>query len=429
MLKSGERLESYDSQKNVDTSLVDLKIVKQTERTLRVVGFITLSVLQGEDEPIVLEEEILKLKLTTKKKIQLNEYDHKTIKWLEQGIIFKEIRFKKDGRTLDVQQYRIGYRLYKYQQDQLRKKEMQIKQEFNSWKEGSELLAQNPEKSFSEVRKKGVTYCLSFINEISMKDVSELKALSKFPNLWSVEKIIKFLHFLTGFLKLSMKKADFDWKEIGASYYKQIGGSKEFDQYKNEFIEQLESVTQCPIAMLGMTSLGKITPLYFAGKLTGKYSSYEYGPVQALTDLSIAEEEYATNATTLWLVENRGILTRLAAEKNFLKGNRSLVLCVDGHLRSSHKSCIVQLLTNSNISQVILWSDYDPDGVKISKELYMAISKIHQDKVIKWVAADQSVILTWDDYEKYMEAFLKDRKMEQEEVVGGVGDWKKWINH
>jgi len=425
MLKSGEKLNYSKGIEQEDASFIDIEIIKQTERTLRVVGMITLFVQQGKEEPFVVDEELLNMKPTPKKKIHLNEHDPKTINWFKQGLIVKELRLKKDGKTPDAQYYRTGYRLYKFQQEQLLNKELQLKQEFNRWVEVSKALSYPSKKSFSELRKNGLINCLSFLEETSLKDPSQLKSESTFPNSWSVEKMMKFLHFFTAFLQLSMQKDDFDWKEIGAAYYKEIGGSKAFDKYKNEFIEQLEVIAHCPVAMLGMTSLGKITPLYFSGNMSGRYSSYEYGPVHSLTDLAISEEEYATKATTLWLVENRGILTRIAAEKNFLNDHHSLVLCVDGHLRSSHKSCIVQLLSNSNIKQVMIWSDYDPDGLNISKELYNTVSEFQQ--VIKWIAADYSVFFTWDEYEIYMEAFLKNRKMEQEEMLGGANDWKLWI--
>jgi hypothetical protein len=177
-----------------------------------------------------------------------------------------------------------------------------------------------------------------------------------------------------------------------------------------------------------MTSLGKITPLYFSGQITGLFSDYRYGPVHSLTDLSIAEEEYTTNSTTLWLVENRAILTRLAAAKNFLEETDSLVVCIDGHLRSSHKNCIQQLLTNGMIQQVLIWSDYDLDGFQIAKEVYLTVSEKYNG-IIKWITHTKEVLENLQDYEAYMQMLLKDRKIEQEQVLGGANEWKKWIKH
>jgi hypothetical protein len=419
MLKSGEQLDFSIN----DDSFFDVKIIKRTERTFRLTALLTLTQINSEELETV-SEELLKLNLTPMKKLKLEDHHPNTVKWFEQGWIMKEIRFKKDGKTPDSQQYRMGFRLYCYQQEQLRAKEEKLEEEFTSWKDNSLMLAELPSKFYKERRNSAIQACQTIIHQLCLVKFSDLKDF--FSVTWPVSKKLKFLHFISGFIQLCLQKEKFDWKEIGAGYYKEIGGSKQFDPYKEEFLDQLESITQCPAALMGMISLGKITPLYFSGQITGEYSSYQYGTVHALTDLSISEEKYSTNATTIWLVENRAILTRMAAEKDFLKENHSLVICVDGHVRSSHKLCIEQLIKNSCVEQVLIWSDYDPDGLQIAKELYSIVS--HQ-LPIKWVTADGETLTSWEKYENYMQAFLKNKKMEQEEVLGGVAEWKKWINH
>jgi hypothetical protein len=425
LLKSGERLELPNITSNPS---IELKIIKQTERTFRVVGMLTLAVKNQMEGSVIVDEELLGLGFTPKKKIQLNENDPNTIDCYNQGFIIKEIRLKKDGKTLDSQYFRMGYRLYRYQQDLIRAQEEKLEREFSYWKTEVSyfLLSSNP--MMSNQRQRGYSTCFSMINQLCQIYVSQLKEWSAFPSSWSVSKRIKFLHFISAFLQIGVQKNDFDWKEIGANYYQEIGGSKEFDRYKDEFINQLEEWSQCPAALLGMTSLGKITPLYFSGQITGHYSTYGYGPVHSLTDLSISEEEYTTNSTVLWLVENRAILTRMAAAKNFLEETSSLILCLDGHLRSSHKHCIQQLLTNGNILQVLIWSDYDPDGFQIAKEMYLTVKEKHYG-AIKWVTHTNQIFHLWEDYEAYMQGLLKDKRIEQEQVLGGVEDWKKWISH
>lgn len=421
MLKSGEQLDFSIN----DDSFINIKIIKRTERTFRLTGLLTLSQISSEEHETV-DEELIKLSLTPTKKIKLEDYHINTIKWFKQGWILKEIRFKKDGKTPDSQTYRMGYRLYHYEQEQLRKKEEKIEEEFISWKNNSLMLAELSPKLYMERRNRAIQACQAFIHEISPLQISDLK--DYFSAAWSVSKKLKFLHFVAAFLKLCLKKEEFDWKEIGAAYYKEIGGSKQFDPHKIEFLDQLENITHCPAALMGMISLGKITPLYFSGQVAGNFSAYQYGPVHALTDLAISEEEYSTTAKTLFLVENRAVLTRMAAEKGFLKGNQTLVICVDGHVRSSHKQCIEQLLKNSSVTQVLIWSDFDPDGLQIAKELYAIISQLYQLQ-IKWVTADGETLTNWEKYENYMQTFLKNKKMEQEEVLGGAAEWKKWINH
>lgn len=426
ILKSGERLDII--MPTADSYFLDVKIIKHTERTYREVGLLTIAINDDKEETETVAEELLKVKLTPKKKLQLYDNDSNTINWFEHGWIIKEIWFDKDGKTPVSQHYRMGYRLYKYLQDQFLEKAANVEQEFSDWKVASQRLPSNRPLLISEHRERGVNHLLSIISEFYIQNSSQLKELPYFPVRWSIEKRLKFLHFILAFLQLCLVKKEFDWKEIGASYYKEIGGSKEFDPYKDDFIDQLEVLAQCPAALLGMTSLGKITPLYFSGQVTGSFSTYHYGPVHALTDLSISEETYSTSAKILWLVENRAILTRMTTEKNFLRDTQSIILCVDGHVRSSHQQAISQLLLNSQIQQVIIWSDYDPDGLQIAKELNGIVSKKYQGQ-IKWITAEHRVMVNWNEYEVYMHAFLKHKKMEQELVLGEVQEWKKWINH
>ncbi|MDR7000245.1 DUF2399 domain-containing protein [Neobacillus niacini] len=421
ILKNGERLDLTGAIQS-DASFVEIKIVKQTERTYRVVGFITLVANNLIDSKMV-DEQLSTF--TPRKKLHLNEHEPQTLKWFQQGFIMKEFRFKKDGKTVESQYYRMGYPLYKFLKGQLRAEEEKIENEFNSWKKTASTLGQICTKS--NQRESGYQACLSMINEICQISSNELKTAAQFPAGWSFAKRLKFLHFMNAFWQLSFQKDEFDWKEIGASYYQKIGGSKEFDRYKDDYINLLEQWASWPVALLGMASLGKITPLYFSGQISGHFSSYRFGPVHSLTDLAISEERYTTDSTTLWLVENRAILTRMSAKKNFLEETNSLVICVDGHLRSSHKHCIQQLLAGGRVKQVLIWSDYDPDGFQIAKEAYLTVLEKFAG-TIKWIRHDSNVHTNWQEYETYMEFLLKETKIEQEQVLGGVEEWKKWIH-
>lgn len=159
--------------------------------------------------------------------------------------------------------------------------------------------------------------------------------------------------------------------------------------------------------------------------MSGQWSCYKPGPVHALTDVSIAMDQYRTNATTLWLVENRGILTRIAAERDFVESLGTLVVCVDGHVRSAHRRFIQQVIQNSSITQVLLWSDYDEDGLLISGEMAAVVDG--HNLTVKWIAHDHRVIQSWSGYYDYMKELLQRDKLEQEQVLGGVKEWRQWI--
>lgn len=424
ILKSGEELDW--SQSNHENGLMELKIYKRSERTYRILGLLTLCNDTAKIEDVVIDQKLASLAFNPKKKVKLDESNRQTFRWLEEGWIIKEVRFEKDEKTVSSTNFRMGIRLYQHEQLKIKKELDQTYYEFLQIKHYFlSLYTTKSEKpqSFSLQRELALQNLKRVMNSLT-KD--ELCSSDKFPKKWPVGKRLKFIHFISAFCHLSLNKDEFDWKEIGAAYFQRIGGSKEFDSNKQEFIDYLEEWASVPINELGLTSLGQITPVFFAGQLLGKYSTYDWEQVHALTNLSIANEVYQTNATTLWLVENRAILTRMASTKHFLKETNSLIICVDGHLRSAHKMAISQVLTNSEVKQVIIWCDYDLDGLQISKEIYLVVSQ-HNEITIKWVLPDQQVISDSFQYEQYLNHFLQNNKMEQEQMVGGVEQWKRWI--
>lgn len=394
ILKSGEELDREHP--TINNFLYDIKIIKRTERTYRAVGQLTISL---KDSNTKLKD---KLSFTKGKKIKVDDSARKTFTLLEDGWIIKEIRYEKDERTVKSMQYWMGYNYYQLELQQHTQKEEKLNQEFQEIK--GNILQIVDTKLFQYLHEK--------IVELNMDEL---------PKSWKQEKQFKFLYFIHAFLQISSIKDSFDWKEIGANYYQKIGGSKEFDKYKSEFIEQLEEWTMIPLSELGLTSLGQIVPVFFSGELSGRYSKYEYGPVHALTNISIAKEELVTTTTTLWLVENRAILTHMAST-NFLQESNSLVLCVDGQVRSAHRNTIKQLLENSTINQVIIWCDYDDAGLIIAREIMGNVSE-----KAKFILPNQEIVTKWECFEAYMIEFLKTSEMEQEQMMGGVEQWRKWI--
>lgn len=127
-----------------------------------------------------------------------------------------------------------------------------------------------------------------------------------------------------------------------------------------------------------------------------------------------------------YIVENRAILTRIAHEDGFLFHTKSLLVCVDGHLRSSHKAFIHQILLNSSISQIMIWCDYDSAGLQIAEALYKEVTAF--EVRMKWIRPDQKIETSWNNYQKYMEASLEETQIEQEQVLGSVEEWNMWIS-
>lgn len=424
ILKSGEELEWNSS--NNENLLMEVKIIKRSVRTYRILGLLTLSLQTSNAREIHNDTKLEALAFSTRKRVYLDDRDRQIFKWLEEGWIIKEVRFEKDEKTVRSSHYRMGFRLYQHEQLKIQQKKDQTRNDFLFIRNHIlETLSTQVDdcQSFFQQRELGMKDIIKIINQLNM---DELNSSTHFPQKWALEKRLKFLHFVNAFSQLCVHKDEFDWKEIGAAYFQKIGGSKEFDFYKLEFIDHLEEWANVQADELGLISLGQITPVFFAGQMSGKYATYHWGPVHALTNLSITNEAYRTKATTLWLVENRAILTRMAATEHFLKDTNSLIICVDGHVRSAHRKAISQILDNSHIEQVIIWCDYDPDGLQISKEIHTAVNQ-HNELMIKWVLPEQQVINDWYQYEQHVMNFLENNKMEQEQMMGGVEQWRKWV--
>ncbi|PLS02452.1 DUF2399 domain-containing protein [Neobacillus cucumis] len=425
-LKKGEVLEltHLDTETN---SIKDIPIIKRLSTRIKQVGVLTCSLDSFSDGAPERVDHLQHFPITPRKKIDQSDYSESDIlEWLSEGWIVKEIRFMKDGRSVDTIHYRMGYRLYRLQQALQIQTQKNLENEIDDWKNRLVSIVETSSVSDFSINSKPLLKLYEFISIQLSKENAVLLESTFLTEKWVLNKKLMFLHFLAALLQLSLKKSEFDWKEIGAHYYQEIGGSKKFDSYKDDFLTQLEEIIECPASNIGLVSLGKITPLFFSGLISGSYSEYKYGPVHALTDLAIAQEDYTSSAKILWLVENRAILTRFSAEKNFLKEYEILMVCVDGHLRSSHRQCLLQLTKNSHFTQVLIWTDYDKDGIYIAAELYEVISKYHKN-VVKWVTHDQNVLTSWREYEESTKHFKVNDGVEQEQILGGSEDWKKWI--
>lgn len=393
--------------------MFDIPVIKRTARTRRTVALLTI----GLESDVVAERDLLQLFTTPRAKKQLDMTDE-TYEWICNGLVIREFRFEKDGLTVKRKNFRMGLHLYRQklqlEEEQKRKQAESFLQWTKEWDEiKTTSNSQNPQ------RQNALHSLKNWLDDMARTK----EFLSIHPN-WQFNKKLLFLHFLTAFYHISMAEPHFDWKEIGARYYRKIGGSKAFDSYKKEFIEIAEEVLDIPLHILGLSSLGTITSLYFVGQMEGETVTYDYGPIHATTDLAVFNEIFKTKAKVLWLVENRGILTRMAFETEFLTTTNSFVLGIDGQLRSSHRRLIKQLLRH--VEQVIIWTDVDEAGFIIGSHLAELLQGY--DVTAKWVVPPLEVVSSLEAFKKAYEQALEVRSAEQEEQIGGIERWKKWIS-
>lgn len=375
------------------------EIQKRTTYTFKTLGNI-FAVAQFDHHPI---EEILKLKLTPKSRRQALKLSQDLMQiGLEKGWLIEEVRFKKDGRTAETTAYRMGPGLFKYEQMAVQKSQNEAaKLKAKLWKEIEQSRSILPEKF--------------------LKGMEQFQIQTKDQEGWGKERTQKFTHFLIAYLQLRAEKSRMDYKEIGATYYKEIGGSKAFDAYREPFIARLEKWNGTPIQELGVLSLGFITPVHFTGELTGRFSQYSIGTVHTTNDLAVAKERFQTKAQILWLVENRAVLTRMATEEKFLEETNSFVLGVDGQIGGAHRKMIQQLCMENPIQKVMIWVDYDRSGMIIAQDLVELIG----GTPYHLIGNEGDVFTSLDNYRKWASSVAD---AEQEMTLGGVENWRKWIN-
>lgn len=374
------------------------EIQKWTARTYKTIG----NVLVAEEFDVVPSDEVRKLGLKpNSKRESLPLTDNAVQEALMKGWLVQEIRFSKDGRTPVSNVYRMGPGLLAFEK-------LKMEEQLQADHELRAALLAELDASKDQLPEKFMRSSEQFAIE---NDDAES---------WGKERIRKFIHFLIAFLQLKRKQSRIEYKEIGATYYKKIGGSKVFDAYREVFISRLEKWIEAPAAELGIVSTGFIVPIYFTGNMYGQFASYSIGTVHATTEIAVAEDTFQTDAETLWLVENRAVVTKMAAEKHFLADTSSLVIGVDGQIRGAHRKLVQQLCKSPSIRRVIIWVDYDKAGTIIARELHNLVEETSS----RFVGNEGNVFTNYEDYFHWAEAV---QYAEQEMTLGGPIQWKRWI--
>lgn len=375
------------------------EIQKWTARTFKPLG----NVLASTEYEVFPAKELVQLGLKPKsRRIELPISDELQREALQKGWLIQEIRFKPDGRTPASIVYRMGPGLYEYER-------RKIQEDL----EAARLLTQ---KLLSEINASRERLPQKLLQEMELYALEEVDREG-----WGKERVYKFTHFLIAFLQLKGQQKQLEYKEIGATYYRRIGGSKEFDTYREAFITRIEKWIEAPISEIGIVSTGSIVPIYFTGDVTGEFSTYSVGVVHATTDNAVTVEEFRTTAHILWLVENRAILTRMATERHFITSTSSLVIGVDGQVRGAHRKMIQQLCKNSSIEKIMIWVDYDDAGIVIAREL----ARIVEGMEVRFVGTDGRVFDNHGEYAAWVKGI---NDAEQEMTLGGPVEWRILIN-
>lgn len=383
----------------VQISENEWEIQRWTARTFKTLGNI-FAVSQFDTEPI---EAILKLNLKPNSRRQSFPFpENIKAEALDKGWLIQEVRFKKDGRTPLTANYRMGPGLFTYEN---------LKNE--AIKKLDAMLTETLQVEINQSKEILPAKLL-----VNMQKFTEEKTDSE---SWGKDRVRKFTHFLIAYLQIRRQQTRMEYKEIGATYYKKIGGSKEFDHYREVFVARLEKWLGAPIQELGIMSVGSIVPLFFTGNLDGRFSQYSIGTVHATTEIAVTEEDFQTTATILWLVENRAVLTRMATEVEFIRDTNSFVLGVDGQIRGAHRKLIQQLCQQGIVRKVMIWVDYDHAGDIIARDLVNLV-----EGLTYCIVGNEGNVFT--TYGAYIEWSATVPHAEQEMTLGGQEQWRRWIN-
>lgn len=386
ILKKNERIGNVEER----DGLYIVSVIVQTPRTYRKVAQITIAQRTSSEKTI--PQAIKNHGFTIRAKRELKEPFEIIFTWLQAGWIVREIRFNKDGLTVQDDFYRRGPTYH----------HIELKQQLK--------VEEDYENRLHEALQKVKTLQMpqSFCQATSFENM---------PPSWGREKKLQFIHFCIAFYQLTQMKDLFDFKEIGATYENRIGGSKIFDSYRDDFLTYLKDL-HIDVQYYGLVSIGSIVPIYFTGEITSDLATYEIGTVHATTDDTVLKSRFTTRYKRLWLVENRAILTRMALEVEFLRETSSVIVCLDGQIKSAHKRFIKQLL-RSSIERAYVWTDYDRAGVTIAKHAVELLTCPY-----KIIGRDND---TFTSIDKYEQSVLSKGKHEQEQQLGGVRQWLKWI--
>ncbi|MFY0145060.1 hypothetical protein [Bacillus cytotoxicus] len=220
IVKSAEKIDHLYIRKEHNITIVP--IIKQTAR--KVVK--TAEIFLGEGKGLDVSTHIMKMFYSPNVKKRENDVlkwltVHEMVDYIERGILIKEVRFKKDGKTVESIIYRMGYGLFLYIEKKRKLEKKEEEETLRQWIEEKQTLPVYTNEYTEKLWR--------VLHDLECKIKQEVSILAE--KRWSFHKVCLFLKFLIALYKISCEKRAFDWKEIGAMYYRSIGGSKKFDPY------------------------------------------------------------------------------------------------------------------------------------------------------------------------------------------------------
>jgi hypothetical protein len=232
----------------------------------------------------------------------------------------------------------------------------------------------------------------------------------------------KALEFLISLLYCMEEACAFDWKEIGSCIDRSIGASKKFDNIKDQLLNLLESITHKEPDQLGIISMGSLYPLYLCGPITmdckTTQCSIDSNTIYCLSNIQLQDiEGVQMRASRVIFTENRAVLLKMY-KTNWIQDSNSLVICIDGNLKTTHKTLFQGLGKYAYTIPFYIWVDGDKAGRAIAQSLYDITP------TAKLVGIQNTRLQIFHGLHEWLEN-KEYHNREQENIMGGIVEWNE----
>ncbi|MGB9904351.1 MAG: hypothetical protein ACPLQO_06745, partial [Desulfotomaculales bacterium] len=264
------------------------------------------------------------------------------------------------------------------------------------------------------------------------KDQGKVPVHPLFPWLFDPREAKNKFHLSLEFLLVLTECAlrhpeGFAWKELGSISAPGIGGSKRFDQAREELLQLAEAITGVPPEELGLTSTGTLYPLYFLGRLTAFFAgapALEFNStINALTNVQIGRlNGLSVPARRVVLTENRALLLKMETTSWQDRDPATLAVGLDGRLRLAHGSFLKLLAKSRPELPWFAWVDTDEAGVAIARQ----VAEINpRCRFVLPPERETTTPLPLWSWLAELEGNPALRNREQEENLGGTDLWNR----
>lgn len=430
-----------------------VKIYQETVRKLFLVGIVEIGIEADDCSiPQILHQKLLRFfvkRLSVEFTRFLQEIAQDAVKigsdpelltnnLIASGYLAKWTRLAKDGVSIVSIWIGPGRLLEKALENQRQTNTNQTIQWILEQKKRLELLKKHPQANLSKTQRLGVIKILERVTG-ALKELedfydynSEQPVLlygdswsrfspNKIPNGFTLG--VEFLLSLCNVLFLNTE--GFEWKEIGATTYEKIGGSKCFDTSKDILIKITETISNTALSDIGLLSNGSLYPIYLAGNYRIFYSdgteeNRSRSGLYSITNVQVQEiESINLPGEVVICTENRALLLKMYKSR-WLEDSKVLAIGIDGQVKSAHE-LFLGLLKQTKL-KFYIWPDTDNAGMIIAKKL----KNIVPDAKLVFVDYQNKNILTTPGYSEWAAALSSNISFKDREQENFLGESKLW---